>query len=115
MLEDLGAELRAVRALREHSLQDVATAARISVAYLQKLEAGRVSAPSPHVLRRLAAALAIDYERLMVLADYVVPARTTALVSTLPTALAGEELTAEEWRAVAAFIHYLKARRPKPH
>lgn len=113
MLEELGAELRAVRTTRGRSLQDVAAAATISVAYLQKLEAGHVGAPSPHVLRRLAAALEIGYERLMALAGYVLPAGAAAPAPSLPAALAGEDLTAEEWRAVAAFVGYLKAQRPR--
>jgi len=116
MLEVLGKELRAVRKLRERSLQGVAGPAKISVAYLQKLENGVVNDPSPRVLRRLAGALEVPYYRLMELAGYLDPDQEERRSpSPVPWVLAGEELTEAEWRAVAAFVRYLKGQRDETH
>jgi len=116
MLEGLGKELRAVRKLRERSLQAVAGSAKISVAYLQKLENGTVNDPSPRVLRRLAGALEVPYYRLMELAGYLDPDQEERrLPSPVPWVLAGEELSAAEWKAVAAFVRYLKEQRDETH
>lgn len=112
MLKAMGNELQAVRKLRNLSLQDVAEPAKISVSYLQKLENGSVGSPSPRVLQRLAAALDVPYGRLMELAGYLAtgPERAPEPLS-LPAVLAREELSEAEWRAVAAFVQYLKALR----
>lgn len=101
-----------MRKLRERSLQGVAGPAKISVAYLQKLENGAVNDPSPRVLRRLAGALEMPYDRLMELAGYLDPDHEEQRPpSPVPRVLAGEELSEAEWRAVAAFVRYLKAQR----
>ena len=95
----------------------VARPAKISAAYLQKLEAGMVKNPSPRVLHRLATVLDVSYGKLMELAGYVVPAADRATGRTTPTlaqqALLPQDLTDEEWRAVAAFIAYLREQRKK--
>jgi GTP cyclohydrolase IA len=70
---DLGAELAGRRRERGESLRAVSDAAAISTAYLQKLERCEVKAPSPHVLRALAAALDLPYDHLMGLAGYLHP------------------------------------------
>ncbi len=116
MLERLGNELRAVRKLRERSLQGVAGPAKISVSYLQKLENGAVNDPSPRVLRRLAGALEVPYGRLMELAGYLESEQEERRrPPSVATVLAGEELSEAEWRAVAAFVRYLKAQRDEAH
>lgn len=56
------------------SLEAVSGPAKISTAYLHKLEAGRVGSPSPRVLQRLAEVLEIPYWSLMELAGYGQPA-----------------------------------------
>jgi transcriptional regulator with XRE-family HTH domain len=64
----------AIRAARDGarlSTQAAAERARISPAYLNKLESGRVGTPSPRVLHRLAGVIDVPYWRLMHLADYV--------------------------------------------
>jgi transcriptional regulator with XRE-family HTH domain len=67
--ERLGQALRRGRGAR--SLQEVSGPARISTAYLHKLEAGGVRNPSPRVLERLAETLELPYWELMELAGYV--------------------------------------------
>jgi len=68
---DLRGRLAERRRERGESLKCVAEAAGISTAYLQKLERGEVRAPSPHVLRTLAAALDLPYAEVMGLAGYL--------------------------------------------
>ena len=71
MLLDLGTELRNAREQAGASLQAVADSAKISTAYLHKIERGEVNTPSPHVLRRLACSIGVPYLRLMELAGYL--------------------------------------------
>ena len=113
--QKLGHELRAVRQLRRLSLAAVAAPAKISTAYLQKLENGLVKNPSPRVLMRLAEVLNCEYDRLMSLSGYVSSGRpaTSKNPSFLEAALSHESLTDEEQRAVLAFISYLKGIRSR--
>jgi len=82
---ELGQRLREVRAARRGSLEAVGRAAKISPAYLHKLEAGVVKSPSPHVIRRLAEALEVPYAELMQLAGYIDRGETTMATSGAPT------------------------------
>ena len=113
--EELGAELKSVRQVRGMSRHAVAKPARISAAYLQKLEAGVVRNPSPRILERVAGVLDISYGRLMVLAGYTVPSREigceSARIRPIEQAIQTEDLTVEELRAVAAFIAHLRSQR----
>jgi transcriptional regulator with XRE-family HTH domain len=115
ILKKLGAELKTAREGRAASLEAVARPAKISAAYLHKLEHGVVSTPSPRVLNRLAEALDLPYFRLMELADYLdekqVGEARKRKPSPIPHPLEGQELTREEWRAVGAFIKTLIAQR----
>lgn len=113
MLDELGNALKKKRQDRGVSLEAVAAPAKISAAYLHKLEKGAVNNPSPRVLARLAVALEAPYLRLMELAGYldetqVAEARAR---SPKPHPLAGQQLTAEEWRAVGDFVARLVAQR----
>ena len=103
MLE-LGQELHKLRKQNGATLQTISSGAKISAAYLQKLENGKVNAPSPHVLRRLAEVLEVPYLRLMALAGYL----PEQLELSVPAALRHQELSDEQWQAVVAFINYLK-------
>ena len=116
MLEELGQTLKNAREGHRESLQTVAQAARISVAYLQKLERGEVGTPSPHVLRRLGAALALPYLELLALAGYLSDTERRQVENDEGLCpghhpLEGQSLDPAEWRAVGAFIGYLKAQR----
>lgn len=107
----LGRELSSARQAARRSLREVAGEASISAAYLQKLERGNVDEPSPRILQRLGAALAVDYRKLMVLAGYDVPASRPKR-QPLQGPFAGADLTEAEERAVAAFIDHLVGQRP---
>ena len=116
MLEKLGQELHRTREKKGLSLEAVATPAKISGAYLHKLERGVVNNPSPRVLARVAVALEVPYLRLMELAGYLDEeqlAKARARKSK-PHPLADQELTPAEWKQVGAFIKKLVAeRKPK--
>jgi transcriptional regulator with XRE-family HTH domain len=70
-MEELAKRLREARSSHGMTLEAASGAAKISTAYLHKLEAGRVMTPSPHVLRRLAAVFGVPYPTLMTLAGYL--------------------------------------------
>jgi len=116
MLKELGKALRQARQDRGLSLQSAAEPARITAPYLQKLERGNVTTPSPHVLGRLALVLGIPYLRLMELAGYLDEEQLIAARERAPQPhpLAGVELSAEQWRAVGQFILELKGERSAP-
>jgi HTH-type transcriptional regulator, competence development regulator len=106
----LGRELDTARHASERSLRDVAAAAGISAGYLQKLERGNVTEPSPKILRRLAQTLGLSYRRLMELAGYELPAKKDR-ADRLSVRLATASLTEAEERAVSAFIDHLRSQR----
>ena len=119
MLTKLGKELGKARAARELSLEAAAGPAKISGAYLHKLEKGVVNNPSPRVLARLAVTLEIPYLRLMELAGYLDEAQFAEAQlrqrTPKPHPLAGQQLTPSEWKAVGSFIKKLVAeRKSKP-
>ena len=114
---DLGPHLRQKRELRGKSLNAIASAAGISVAYLQKLEAGGVKQPSPNILYQLAQALELDYAELMRLAGYIVPGDTRGTRrrrrNELTYALSSEELTDEEAKELARYLEWYRHRQDK--
>ena len=116
MLETLGETLKNARDRRHESLQTAAQAANISVTHLQKVEKDVVSAPSPHVLRRLGTALELPYLQMLSMAGYLSEAEREIVAEDESLrqghhALRGQSLDPSEWRAVGAFINYLKAQR----
>lgn len=109
--------LRAARTARGGSLEAVAGPARISAAYLHKLEHGVVQSPSPRVLARVAHVLEVPYLHLMRLAGYLDEEQLAELQArsegSAKHPLADQQLTSEEWREVGAYIRNLIARRPR--
>jgi transcriptional regulator with XRE-family HTH domain len=107
----VGRELLSARTAQRRSLREVAQAAGISAAYLQKLERAQVGEPSPRILLRLADTLGISYRRLMEWAGYDLPATSRKLSPVADRVLAARLTEAEE-KAVAAFVEHLIAQRP---
>jgi len=110
---ELGQALGNARRIKGRSLRSVAEGAEISPTYLQKLERGEVSDPSPNVLYRLSEELELDYGDLMRRAGYVVPAsrrKTTGArrPGTLTHALSSEPLTDEEETALTAYLRMFR-------
>ena len=77
-MEKLASSLKEARSSQRMTLETASEAAKISPAYLHKLEAGRVQTPSPHVLRRLATVLGVPYLTLMTLAGYLAHSESAA-------------------------------------
>ena len=73
MTMELAERLKDARQRTGQPLQAVAEAARLSTAYLHKLEAGKVNSPNPRVLMRLADVLDLSYPELMRASDYLMP------------------------------------------
>lgn len=120
----LGQYLWDLRKAAKMSLRDVEEASerRVSNAYLSQLETGRVSNPSPAILREVSAvyearlpknaAVACSFERMMELAGHV---RASAPVppkraTRLPT-FAREELTPEEEEELLKYLAFIRMRK----
>jgi transcriptional regulator with XRE-family HTH domain len=115
MLTELGKKLRIARTGKKRSLESVAGLAKISGAYLHKLERGLVDSPSPRVLARLAVVLEMSYLDLMERAGYLDEGQLAEIRvrgrSPQPHPLANQQLTPDEWRTVGIFIKTLIAQR----
>lgn len=111
MSTTLGQEMGNVRNLSGKSLKAVAAAAKISPAYLQKLEGDEVKNPSPNILYKLSQALDVEYSTLMRLAGYVVPAADASTATPFEAAFDSSDLTAKERKAVAEFVKTLRGLR----
>ncbi len=111
----LGKRLAALRQRHGWSLAKTAAAAGISPAYVQKLERGEISSPSPHKLRALAGALEAPYWELMRLAGYATADAEAAElgdpVGELAQALLAEDLSAEELNELSDFLHFRRQQR----
>ena len=110
MAMSIGAVLRQAREVRELSGIDAARAARISPAYLSKLENDAVKRPSPHVLHQLSGALGVPYADLMRLSGYEVPGASDARTDTIGAALFAD-LTDDEREELLEYLAWYRARR----
>ena len=115
----LAQALRNARRIKGRSLRSVAEGAQISATYLQKLERGEVSDPSPNVLFRLSEELDLDYGDLMRRAGYVVPTSRRKTTGARPPgalthALSSEPLTDEEENALTAYLRMLREQKEGP-
>ena len=69
----IGSVLRQAREVRGRTSVETARSARISSAYLSKLENDAVKRPSPEVLHRLSKVLDVPYAELMALVGHPLP------------------------------------------
>jgi HTH-type transcriptional regulator, competence development regulator len=107
----IGAILRQAREVRQLSAGDVARAAGISAAYLNRLENEAVKKPSPHVLHQLSEALSVPYNDLLHLSGYPLPhepAREGAY--TIGSALFAD-LSDDERDELLEYLAWYRARR----
>ena len=111
MALSIGAVLRQAREVRELSGIDAARAARISPAYLSKLESDAVKRPSPHVLHQLSEALVIPYAELMRLSGYEVPGPPGARATDSIGAALFADLTDDERFVLLEYLAWYRARR----
>jgi transcriptional regulator with XRE-family HTH domain len=103
--------LKQAREVRELSAIDAARAARISPAYLSKLENDAVKKPSPHVLHQLSEALAIPYVELMRLSGYRVPGGDEPASAATVGAALFADLTDDEREELLEYLAWYRARR----
>lgn len=110
MAPSFGAVLRQAREVRAMSTLDAARAARISPAYMSKLENDAVKKPSPHVLHQLSEALTVPYAELMRLNGYRVTGEARANSETIGAALfAG--ITDAERDELLEYLAWMRTRR----
>jgi transcriptional regulator with XRE-family HTH domain len=111
MAPTIGGVLRRAREVRELSAIDAARAARISPAYLSKLENDAVKRPSPHVLHQLSEALTLPYAELMRLSGYRLPAETDGHAAQSVGAALFADLTDDEREELLEYLAWYRARR----
>jgi transcriptional regulator with XRE-family HTH domain len=107
----IGAVLRQAREVRGRSSIETARSARISPAYLSKLENDAVRRPSPAVLHRLSEVLGVPYAELMALVGYPLPGVDPSPDhARLGAALFGD-LTDEERDELIEYLAWYRARK----
>ena len=111
MALSLGAVLKQARDVRELSGVDAARAARISPAYLSKLEGDAVKHPSPHVLHQLSEALVVPYAELMRLCGYRVPGDSGTKTADTVSAALFADLTDDEREELLEYLAWYRTRR----
>jgi transcriptional regulator with XRE-family HTH domain len=113
MGQAIGDLLKQARAVRGLSATEAARAARISAAYLSKLESNAVKRPSPPVLHQLSQALAVPYAELMRLSGYPVPGegQGTAASNASVSAALFADLSDEERSELLEYLAWYRARR----
>ena len=73
MATELGDKLRLYRNAKGLTLREVEREAKVSNAYLNQLEQGKIKEPSPHILHKLADFYGVPYATLLKLAGYLLP------------------------------------------
>lgn len=109
MSPSIGSVLRQAREVRMLSAVEAARAARISAAYLSKLENDAVKKPSPTVLLQLSQALGVPYADLMHLSGYHVPGESTTPVATVSAALFAD-VTDDEREELLDYLAWYRTR-----
>jgi transcriptional regulator with XRE-family HTH domain len=110
MAPTIGRYLQRSRQVRALSATDVARAARISPAYLSKLEHDAVKKPSPPVLHQLSGALAVPYAELMRLSGYPVPGEVEPPKTESIGAALFADITEDERDELLEYLAWYRAR-----
>lgn len=111
MPASMGVVLKRARALLGLSLVDAARAARISPAYLSRLEGDAVKKPSPHVLHQLSEALRVPYAELMRLSGYRLPGQPDGYPARTASAAILDNLTEDERDELLEYLAWYRARK----
>jgi transcriptional regulator with XRE-family HTH domain len=109
----IGAVLRQAREVRQLSAGDAARAARISPAYLNRLENDAVRKPSPHVLHQLSEALAVPYNDLLRLSGYPLPDEPADTATQTVGAALFADLTDDEGEELVEYLAWYRTRRSR--
>ena len=111
MTVTIGAVLRQAREVRGRSSIETARRARISAAYLSKLENDGVRRPSPAVLHRLSEVLGVPYADLMALVGYPLPGVNPSPDHARLGAALFDDLTDEEREELIEYLAWYRARK----
>lgn len=111
MNETLSGYLKRIRKERDLTLRSVEEKTGISNAYVSQVENGKISAPSPSVLNKLARCYDVSYEYLMKLAGHPLPTEKVRLESAFRISSSFDDLTDEERKRVREYIEFLRSRR----
>lgn len=115
MAVSIGAVLRQAREVRGRSSVETARSARISSAYLSKLENDAVKRPSPEVLHRLSKVLDVPYAELMALVGHPLPSVDASPDhSRLGEALFAD-LTDDERDELIEYLAWYRSRKRSTH
>jgi transcriptional regulator with XRE-family HTH domain len=107
----IGTVIKRAREVRQLSAGDAARAARISPAYLNRIENDAVKSPSPHVLHQLSEALTVPYNDLLRLGGYPLPQEPDGNpIQTVGSALFAD-LTDDERDELLEYLAWYRARR----
>lgn len=109
----LGKTLTAARERKGLSLRDAERSTGVSNAYLSQIENGKIAAPSPNVLHKLATLYGISYAVLMREAGY--PSAETRPGNTDGARLAARlgPTSAEEEDALAEYLEFIRSRKSR--
>ena len=111
MAPTIGALLRQARKIRQLSAGDAARAARISPAYLNRLENDAVKKPSPHVLHQLSEALTVPYRELLRLTGYRLPDEPDGNVTQTVGSALFADLSDDERDELLEYLAWYRARK----
>jgi transcriptional regulator with XRE-family HTH domain len=111
MTDRLGPFLAKARASSGKSLRAVERETGISNAYLSQLETGKIRAPAPQNLHRLAELYRVPYELLLELAGFPVP--DTAIQSNASPSSAGRigPVTPDEEDELIEYLRFIRSRK----
>jgi HTH-type transcriptional regulator, competence development regulator len=107
----IGVVLRQAREVRQLSANDAARAARISPAYLNRLENDAVKKPSPHVLHQLSEALTVPYAQLLRLSGYPLPNEPDGVPGSTVIGALFADLTDDEQDELLEYLAWYRTRR----
>ena len=105
----LGSYLMAARKRRDLKLREVEDATGISNPYLSQLETGKISAPSPKVLHKLAELYRVSYRVLLELAGHPVPGPSQGKTSELSARLG--PVSPDEEEELMKYLEFLRTRK----
>lgn len=106
---ELGKYLRLLRQDKRLSLREVESLCGVSNGYLSLLENGKVDAPSPHILQKLAQAYGVAPQQLMELAGYLTEGKAAFGDPGILSEIA--DLTAEEIEQVLSYARFIRSKR----
>ena len=110
-IQQLASFLAKARTSAGKTLRAVETDTGISNAYLSQLENGKIKAPSPQILHKLAEVYSVPYELLMELAGFPVPSKSASTPSSDSMASRIGPVTGEEEEALVEYLHFIRSRK----